>query len=110
MKKLLMGLAVAGAGYAVYALSKSGKLNHMKLSPEDLPEPVKRKLKESAAVSADALKNSSEKVDEALVHIAKIVGSDEERVQELIAKIGTMSEAKKKELLELIGKFHKKTS
>lgn len=110
MKKLLMGLVIAGAGYAVYALNKSGKYNHLKVSADDIPEPVKTKLKASAAVSADALKHSSEKVDEALVHIAKIVGKDEERVQELIAKVGTMSEAKKKELLELIGKFHKKTS
>lgn len=108
MKKLLIGIAVAGAGYALYALGKSGKYNHLKMSANDLPDPLKKKIQETTSVSADALKTSGDKVDDILVHLAKIIGKDEDRVQELIAKIGTMSEAKKKELLKLTGKLNKK--
>ena len=110
MKKILIGLAIAGTGYAIYTLGKNGKYNHLKFSAEDIPAPVKRKLKESASVSADALNASGVKVDEALVHIAKLVGKNEKHTQELIAKIGTMSDAKKKKLIKLTGKINKKIS
>lgn len=110
MKKLFVGLAFAGTGYAVYALSKSGKCNNLKFSVNDIPDPLKKKAKESAAISADAIKNSGDKIDDFLVQVAKVIGRDDARVQELIAKIGTMSDAKKKELLKLTGKLNKKLS
>jgi hypothetical protein len=108
MKKLFIGLALVGTGIAVYALTKGNHDNHLNLSAKDIPAPVKRKIKESASASAHALNASGEKMDDILVHIAKLIGKDEERIQELIGKIGSMSEAKKKELLKLTGKLNRK--
>lgn len=93
MKKLLIMLAIAGAG--VFAAKKFGGDNHLKMSAQDIPDPVKKQLRNAVTVSEKALTTSSKmsaaKLDFLITKAAKVIGKDDAKAKSLAHKVSNVA-------------------
>lgn len=109
MKKLLMLLAIAGAG--AFAAKKLGRDNHLKMSAQDIPDPVKKQLRNAVTISTKALTASSKlsaaKLDFLITKAAKTIGKDDAKAKDLAHKISNVTAVKSRIIERSAAKVNK---